>query len=232
MKLAWLLAGALALTACATSSRQSDVAAFAHPAMSAEAILAHTTVLASDEFEGRAPDSPGEELTLNYLQAAFEAIGAQPGGVDANGAPTWRQEVPLVSSQVQGSPVLTIRGADGARPYAYRTHYIASTRRVRDRIDVSNAPLVFVGYGVVAPERNWNDYAGVDMRGKIAVILINDPDFELNTDTGFGGRAMTYYGRWTYKFEEAARQGAAGALIIHETAPASYGWATVQLSWS
>lgn len=227
-----VLASALAIAACATTGGQSDVPAFGHPPMSPEAILGHVNVLASDEFEGRAPDSPGEERTIAYLQRAFEAAGLEPGARGADGRPAWTQEVPLSESEVQGSPVLTITGADGARPYAYRTHFVAGTRRFTDSINVANAPLVFVGYGVVAPERNWNDYAGIDMRGKIAVILINDPDFELGTDGGFGGRAMTYYGRWTYKYEEAARQGAAGALIIHETAPASYGWATVQSSWT
>ena len=240
-----LTAALLALAACgtqaivnpsspsATAPAAPTVAAFAHPPLSGAAVIEHVRVLASDEFEGRKPGTRGEQLTLDYLERAFTAAGLQGGVTRADGSRSFRQEVPLVSSTVTGNPVLTISGGRGAASnYTFATQFVAWSKRVEPRVSIENAPLVFVGYGVVAPERNWNDYAGVDMRGKIAVILVNDPDFETGRDGGFGGRAMTYYGRWTYKFEEAARQGAAGALIIHETAPASYPWAVVASSAS
>lgn len=232
-----LAAAALTLAACTTAATPPPThpeapapAAFSAPALSAAALMGHVNVLSSDEFEGRAPGSRGEELTLNYLTQAFTAIGLQPGARGANGEPSWLQEVPLVAATLTNTPTLTISGADGQRSYAYATQFSAWTKRLQEHVAVENAPLVFVGYGIVAPELGWNDYEGVDMRGRIAVILINDPDFETGDDRGFGGRAMTYYGRWTYKFEEAARQGAAGAIVIHETAPAAYPWAVIQSS--
>jgi Zn-dependent M28 family amino/carboxypeptidase len=231
-----LVAALLSLGACAITEppvvepEAPAIAAFAAPPLSAEALLAHVRVLASDAFEGRAPGTNGERLTLDYVSRAYAAAGLQPGARDANGQPSWFQEVPLVAATLTTPPTLTITGRDGARSYAYATQFSAWTKRLEARVEVTDAPLVFVGYGIVAPELNWNDYAGVDMRGKIAVILINDPDFDTGDDRGFGGRAMTYYGRWTYKFEEAARQGAAGAIIVHETAPAAYPWAVIQSS--
>ncbi|MGE0595269.1 MAG: M28 family metallopeptidase [Hyphomonadaceae bacterium] len=219
------------LAACAPTAQDSaPIAAFSAPALSAEALVGHVEVLASDEFEGRAPATRGEELTVDYLQRAFEAAGLQPGARGEDGAASWVQRVPLISSTVQDAPALTISGGDGAREYAFGPQQVVWSRRVVPQISVENAELVFVGYGVVAPEQNWNDYAGVDMRGKIAVMFINDPDFGTGADGGFGGQAMTYYGRWTYKYEEAARQGAAGAIIIHDTAGASYPWAVVESS--
>jgi Zn-dependent M28 family amino/carboxypeptidase len=231
-----LAAGLLALAACAAgdappiSPEAPALPVFASPALSPRALLGHVSVLSSNEFEGRAPGTNGERLTLNYITQAFTAAGLAPGAHDANGQPSWLQEVSLVAATLTMPPTLTLSGADGARNYAYATQFSAWTRRVQAHVAVENAPLVFVGYGIVAPELGWNDYAGVDMRGKIAVILINDPDFETGDDRGFGGRAMAYYGRWTYKFEEAGRQGAAGAIIIHETAPAAYPWTVIQSS--
>ncbi len=192
--------------------------------------MQHVRTLSSDEFEGRAPGTNGERLTLEYLERTFAAAGLQPGVTLADGTRAWRQETPLVAATLTNTPTLTISGRDGVRQYAYATQFSAWTRRVQESVSVNNAELVFVGYGVNAPELGWNDYEGVDVRGKIVVILINDPDFETNADRGFGGRAMTYYGRWTYKFEEAGRQGAAGAIIVHETAPAAYPWAVIQSS--
>ncbi len=234
MKPIQVLALAL-LAACATPAPPPPeptpvVPAFAHAPLSAEALVEHVRVLASDEFEGRAPGTNGERLTLDYLERTFAAAGLQPGVAMSDGSRSWRQRTPLVAATLTNTPTLTLSGRDGARTYAYATQFSAWTRRRQEHVSVENASLVFVGYGIVAPELNWNDYAGVDMRGKIAVILINDPDFETGDDRGFGGRAMTYYGRWTYKFEEAARQGAAGAIIIHETAPAAYPWAVIQSS--
>ena len=226
----WAAAAALALGVCACAASQGieaapdAPAAFAHEPLSAPALMAHVERLASDEFEGRSPGTRGEELTIAYLSQAFAAAGLQPG---ANGS--WVQEVPLATAEVTNNPTLTL----GEHSYTYGSDFVAWTKRQDSpHIAIEDAELVFVGYGVVAPENDWNDYAGLDMRGKIAVILINDPDFDTGDDRGFGGRAMTYYGRWTYKYEEAARQGAAGAIIIHETDAASYPWAVVESSWT
>lgn len=203
----------------------------AGPPLSPAALAQHIRILASDEFGGREPASPGEKLTIDYISQTFRAAGLEPGW---NGS--WLQPAPLVEATVEGSPELAVTGADGRKAYTFRDQQVLFSKRPATRQSIVDAPLVFVGYGVVAPELGWNDYAGVDMRGKIAVILINDPDFETppgHPATGkFGGKAMTYYGRWTYKFEEAGRQGAAGALIVHETAAASYPWAVVQSSWT
>ncbi|WP_199098635.1 M28 family metallopeptidase [Dyella sp. ASV21] len=183
--------------------------------------------LSSDAFEGRGPATEGETKTVAYVIAQFKAAGVQPGGDLKNGKREWTQAVPLLQSDIAGTPQLSFT-VNGKTENLTQGKEIA----VRSALDGSkavalkDAPLVFVGYGVKAPERNWDDFKGVDLKGKIAVVLINDPDFETGVGD-FGGKAMTYYGRWTYKYEEAARQGAAGMLIIHETAPASYGWATV-----
>ncbi|MBK6703879.1 MAG: M28 family peptidase [Caulobacteraceae bacterium] len=230
-----LSAGVIALAACATSDQQSaapatDIPAFQHAPLSSAALIEHVRVLASDQFEGRAPGTEGERLAIDYIERAYAAAGLEPGVTLPNGQRSWVQETPLVAATLTTPPTLTLSGRDGARNYTYATQFSAWTRRVDSPVDIQNAPLVFVGYGINAPELGWNDYEGVDMHGKIAVILINDPDFETGDDRGFGGRAMTYYGRWTYKFEEAGRQGAAGAIIIHETAPAAYPWAVIQSS--
>jgi Zn-dependent M28 family amino/carboxypeptidase len=224
----------IVLAGCATSDQgaapATDIAAFQHAPLSPDALMAHINVLASDEFEGRAPGTNGERLTIDYLERAYAAAGLEPRVTLPDGTRSWRQETTLVAATLTTPPTLTLSGRDGARQYAYATQFSAWTRRLDPTVDIQNAPLVFVGYGINAPELGWNDYEGVDMRGKIAVILVNDPDFETGDDRGFGGRAMTYYGRWTYKFEEAGRQGAAGAIIIHETAPAAYPWAVIQSS--
>jgi Zn-dependent M28 family amino/carboxypeptidase len=221
----------IALAGCASATPPPAptpvVPAFASPPLSADALIEHVRVLASDEFEGRAPGTNGERLTLEYLERTFAAAGLQPGVTLSDGTRSWRQETPLIAATLTNDPTLTIAGRDGARQYVYGEHFSAWTKRLEEQVDIENAELVFVGYGIVAPELGWNDYEGVDMRGRIAVILVNDPDFDTGDDRGFGGRAMTYYGRWTYKFEEAGRQGAAGAIIVHQTAPASYPWAVI-----
>jgi Zn-dependent M28 family amino/carboxypeptidase len=184
-------------------------------------------VLASDEFAGRAPGGPGEKKTLDYLINQFKAVGLQPGG--ENGG--WTQKVPLVRFQVKDA--VTLQVAAGGQTAALRQgqEIMVNTQRPLKRVKIDKAPLVFVGYGISAPERGWDDFKGVDLAGKIAVILINDPDFEAQPSEEvrgkFGGQAATYYARWTYKFEEAARRGALGALIIHEAPGAGYGWSTV-----
>jgi len=190
----------------------------------------HTRVLSSDEFEGRGPASPAEEKTVNYIADQMRASGLQPGG--PNGS--WFQDVILTRFEEVGTPTVSFRAADGSwtTPLTYRDDVVVGTKRPVEHTVIENAPLVFVGYGIHAPERGWDDFAGVDLKGKIAVVLVNDADFEEPSLNTFNGKAMTYYGRWTYKFEEAARQGAAGILIVHEDAPASYGWRTVRNSWS
>ncbi len=232
-------AALLALAACSTSDKEAEgpprggivAPAPAGPPMSPAALAQHIRILASDEFGGREPASGGERLATDYITQMFKAAGLQPGW---NGE--WLQPVPLLEATAVGDPALTVTGRDGPKTYAYRSQEVVWTKRPQGAQTITDAPLVFVGYGVVSPENDWNDYAGVDMHGKIAVILINDPDFETpvgHPTTGkFGGKAMTYYGRWTYKYEEAGRQGAAGAIIIHETGPAAYPWPVVESSWT
>lgn len=190
--------------------------------------------LASDELAGRGPASAEEAATLDTIVAQFKAAGLQPGNKSADGTPSWFQDVPTVSMTAQGfSPLVISGGAGAAVSFASGKDFVAGSYRVVPQTTVTDSELVFVGYGVNAPELGWNDYAGIDMKGKTAVILINDPDYAMATEDGpFKGRRMTYYGRWIYKFEEAARQGATGAIIIHDTYPAAYGWNVVESSWS
>jgi Zn-dependent M28 family amino/carboxypeptidase len=187
----------------------------------------HIAKLASDEFGGRKPGSEGEKLTLDYLQAEFARLGLKPANQGS-----YLQEVPMVEITAASDAALEFTTGDIRTQLRFRDDMVIWTKRVRATESLSESPLVFVGHGVTAPEYGWDDYAGVDMKGKTAVILINDPGFATDDATMFRGKAMTYYGRWTYKFEEAARRGAAGALIIHQTAPAAYGWDTVVNSWS
>jgi Zn-dependent M28 family amino/carboxypeptidase len=179
--------------------------------------------LASDAFEGRKPGQPGEPVTLDYLERQFRAAGLLPalGG-------SYRQEVPLVEITAAPDARLTVTAGERRASFAYADDIVVWTKRVVPESQLAASPLVFVGHGIVAPEFGWNDYAGVDMHGKTALILVNDPGFR---DAAlFHGRKMTYYGRWTYKYEEAMRQGAAGALIVHQTGPAAYGWEVVRNS--
>jgi len=184
--------------------------------------------LASDEFEGRAPGSPGEDKSVHYIKAQYERIGLQPGAPDGS----YFQTVPMLETTADESTVLHISGNGALREFAFGTDFVLGTRTGQAEISVKDSELVFIGYGVNAPERGWNDYAGLDAAGKTVVILVNDPGFHVNDDSLFDGQRMTYYGRWTYKFEEAARQGAAAALIIHDSEGASYGWDVVKNSWS
>lgn len=185
--------------------------------------------LSSDAFEGRAPGTAGEEKTVRLLVDEFTRLGLKPGNKGS-----WTQDVPLV--EITTSKTTPMRFAGGAAPVsaAYGPEMVVGTYRTGlQRVEVKDSPVVFVGYGINAPEKGWNDYAGLDVRGKTVVILVNDPDYETAGTKGtFNGRAMTYYGRWTYKFEEAARQGAAAAIIVHDTVPAAYGWNVVQSSWT
>lgn len=191
--------------------------------ITADSLVAHIKVLASDEFEGRAPATPGGEKTEAYLAEQLKAIGVEPGAPDG----TYFQAVPIVESVVERNFVLSIPG----NTYRYYTDVVAFSGVERPRVQVQGE-VVFVGYGINAPEVNWNDYAGVNVRNKWVMIMVNDPPAPAEEPELFGGPALTYYGRWTYKFEEAARQGAAGALLIHTDESATYPWQVVQSSWS
>jgi Zn-dependent M28 family amino/carboxypeptidase len=216
---------ALAAAGCATAPRQTQTAA---PLIPLDTLQTVTRELSSDAYEGRAPGSRGEQMTVDYIARRFQAAGLQPGN---NGS--WFQNVPLVEIAAQGSPTLRVAGGGQPLSFAYRRDMVAGTYRVQPHVSVQGSDVVFVGYGINAPERGWNDYAGLDVRGKTVIILVNDPDWQTpGTEGPFGGRAMTYYGRWTYKFEEAARQGAAAAFIVHQTEPAAYGWNVVENSWT
>ncbi|WP_240635191.1 M28 family metallopeptidase [Lysobacter enzymogenes] len=200
------------------------------PTFDTKRLSEEVKTLSSDDFQGRGPATEGETKTVDYLVAQFKAAGVQPGGDLKDGKRLWTQAVPLLRSQIAGTPTLSYSIKKKARPLTQGNEI--AVRAALDgskTVAIKNAPLVFAGYGVSAPERQWDDFKGVDLKGKIAVVLINDPDFETGSGD-FGGKAMTYYGRWTYKYEEAARRGALGLLIVHETDPASYGWATVKNS--
>ena len=183
--------------------------------------------LSSDDFQGRKPFTEGEKKTTAYLKEEFSKLGLQPGNGDS-----YFQQVPMVSITGTPSEKMKISGKGKNMDLTYFDDFVAVTRKTDSVVDLKNSELVFAGYGIVAPEYGWNDYKGIDWKGKTAVILVNDPGFATQDSTLFKGNTMTYYGRWTYKYEEAARQGAAGVLIIHETKPASYGWNVVQSSWS
>jgi Zn-dependent M28 family amino/carboxypeptidase len=188
----------------------------------------HVEILASDEFGGRAPGSQGEELTVAYLVDNFKNMGLEP----ANDG-SYIQAVPLSVNEVVNKPALNIRDAEGeSMALAYATEQVMWTRQQVPEIKLDDSEMVFVGYGINAPERGWNDYEGIDVRGKTVVILINDPGFATQDPDLFNGNAMTYYGRWDYKFNEAASQGASGAIMVHDRLPAAYGWNTVINSWT
>jgi Zn-dependent M28 family amino/carboxypeptidase len=225
----------LSAAALAASAHAAQPVKPAVPATQAVQIepshLSHDVkVLSSDEFEGRGPNTPGETKTVAYLINQFEAAGLKPGGDLAGGKRGWTQDVPLGRFEIKGPVAVSVKGG-GKEETLTQGEQIAVRAAMTGAgsVEFKDAPLVFVGYGVTAPERKWDDFKGQDLKGKLAVVLINDPDFETGKGD-FGGKAMTYYGRWTYKFEELARRGALGTLIVHESAPASYGWATVKNS--
>ena len=187
----------------------------------------HLSTLSSDEFAGRGPFQIGEEKTLAYLENAFKEAGTQPGN---NGS--WYQAVPMVEISTSVPATMTVSAGDETIELEYRTDFVAFSQHLTDEISLESSEIVFAGYGVVAPEYDWNDYEGLDVEGKTVMVLVNDPGFGSGDSTLFKGDAMTYYGRWTYKYEEAARQGAAGVLVIHSTIPAGYPWGVVRNSWN
>mgnify|MGYP000527747935 CR=1 FL=1 len=195
----------------------------AYQSFDIDAIKADVKTLSSDKFAGREPSTAGETLTTNMLISRFKKLGLAPGNGDS-----YLQAVPMNS--IVSEPQGTLKIADMA--FDFPKNFVASSRQTRENNSLKNSELVFVGYGINAPEYQWNDYKNVDVKGKTVVVLVNDPGYATQNSELFDGNTMTYYGRWTYKYEEAARQGAAGAIIIHETKPASYGWNVIESSWT
>ncbi len=232
-KLIIMLAAATALALTAGAAARAPRGAIpvpkvAAPKIQADTIRTVTRVLSSDAFEGRAPSTRAEDLTITYIISRFKDAGLKPGNKGE-----WLQEVPTVEITAGNVSPLTVKAGGQSLSFADGPDMVVGSYRMTPKTAIADAELVFVGYGINAPELGWNDYAGLDMKGKIAVILVNDPDYAMESEAGlFKGRRMTYYGRWTYKFEEAARQGARAALIIHDTFPAAYGWQTVNSSWT
>jgi len=220
----------LAMGAALAAMAASVALAADNPGIDGPKISQHIKVLASDAFEGRGPATPGETKTVAYLTEQFKAIGLQPAG-DKGG---WTQAVPLRRFETPGEIKVGFTLNGKPRPLTELQDIVVHTQVPTTHVTVKDAPLVFIGFGVHAPERRWDDFKGYDLKGKIAVVLINDPDFEMDPKDPlygrFDGKAMTYYGRWTYKYAEAAKRGALGLLIVHETAPAAYGWNTVKNS--
>jgi Zn-dependent M28 family amino/carboxypeptidase len=196
-------------------------------AINAADLAQRIQVLSADSLEGRAPSSPGEAKTIRYLAEQFRQLGLKSGSGE-----DYLQAVPMVALTADHNMTLTVQGKGKTTGLTYGEQFVAFTSRVTERTGLQNSDLVFAGYGIVAPEYGWNDFAGTDVKGKTIVVLVNDPGFATGDTTLFKGRTMTYHGRWTYKYEEAARQGAAGVLIVHETEPAGYPWEVVRDSWS
>jgi len=211
------------IAACNQHDNQADGLA----AFSADSMKQHISFLASDSFMGRKPFTEGEKRTISYLQQAFKEAGLEPG----NGS-SFLQEVPMVNILATAAPSMQVQSPKGNFTLKAFDDYIIWTDKTDPNINLNEADLVFAGYGVVAPEYNWNDYEGLDVKGKVVMVMVNDPGFWVGDTTLFKGKEMTYYGRWTYKFEEAARQGAKGCLIIHNTAAASYPFTVQQNSFN
>jgi Zn-dependent M28 family amino/carboxypeptidase len=214
----------------APAAAAPDVPVASLPQVQAQAILDRIKVLGSDEFEGRRPGTKGEDTTVQYLESELKKLGLQPGNTDG----TYIQKVPLVGITAAPTRPLTISKGGTTLPIKWRDEMVAWTKHVADTASIEDSDLIFAGYGVEASEFNWDDFKGVDVKGKTIIVLVNDPAVPDPSDPAkldpkmFGGEAMTYYGRWTYKFEEGARKGAAGVLIVHETIPAGYPFSVVQ----
>lgn len=214
--------------ACGGASAPQTLAEM--PSLDTTRVMADITKLSSDEFQGRAPGSEGERLTVQYLTEQFKAAGLEPGNPDGS----WVQKVPLVGMRPMVTSPFTITQGGKARQMKVLGEIVPFSRRVSETVTLDKSAVVFVGYGIQAPEFQWDDYKGVDVKGKTILMLVNDPPVPGSGLDGldpatFGGKAMTYYGRWVYKFEKAAEMGAAGALVIHETGPAGYPFAVAQV---
>jgi Zn-dependent M28 family amino/carboxypeptidase len=218
------LTGFALITGCSQNNKNSEEAA---KAISADEIKSHIAVLANDSLMGRKPFTAGETKTTAYIASEFKKAGLEPAN---NGS--YFQDVPMVEITSTPSPTMEISGGKSPITLHALTDFVTSTRQELPTVELKKSPLVFAGYGVVAPEYHWNDYAGLDVKGKTVIVLVNDPGFKNGDPTFFKGDTMTYYGRWTYKYEEAARQGAAGVIIVHQTEPASYDWSVVTNSFS
>ncbi|MFT5759145.1 MAG: Zn-dependent M28 family amino/carboxypeptidase [Alteromonadaceae bacterium] len=195
----------------------------AYQSFDIQQIKSHIKQISSDAFGGREPATAGEKLTTDLLISEFKQLGLQPGNGDS-----FVQAVPMVA--ITSTPTTSLNIADMA--FEFPKNFVASSRQTKQNLSLNHSELVFVGYGINAPEYNWNDYKDIDVKGKTVVILVNDPGYATQNPELFDGNTMTYYGRWTYKYEEAARQGAKGAIIVHETKPASYGWNVIESSWT
>jgi Zn-dependent M28 family amino/carboxypeptidase len=222
----------VAFAACARVESSKSVQAD-FPIIETSALLHHTQILSSDEYEGRAPGTKGEDLTVSYITDQFKQAGLKPGNTDD----TYVQKVPMVGITVDQGAHLDIRNGKKSLLLKFKDDFVPWTKQVTEKVEIKDSELVFVGYGIQAPEYSWDDYKGVDLKGKIMVTLIGDPPIPDPNDPGrldqnmFKGQAMTYYGRWTYKCEMAAKMGAAGIIIAHETKPAAYPFSVVQSSW-
>lgn len=216
----------VSLAACNQSkpkiSDEDGLAAF-----SADSLKLHVAELSHDSLQGRKPFTPGETKTIAYLQKQFKAAGLEPGNGDS-----YIQEVPMVNIQTKAAADMQVTTSKGSFKLKGFDDYVIWTDKITDKVSFDNDEVVFAGYGVVAPEYNWNDYAGLDVKGKIVMVMVNDPGFAARDSSLFKDKTMTYYGRWTYKFEEAARQGAKGCLIVHTTEGASYPFTVVQNNWN
>ncbi|MCX6565043.1 MAG: M28 family metallopeptidase [Candidatus Aminicenantes bacterium] len=224
----WRLSSAFVLLFCSGGYAGDENIKPALNSLNLDEYKSRVETLASDEFMGRAPATQGEEKTIRYLAEQFKAIGLKPG----NGA-GYFQDVPMV--KITADPAsfrFAVSGNGQALILKFADDFVAGTSRLEETINVRCSDFIFAGYGIVAPEYDWNDYAGLDVKGKTVFVLVNDPGFATGDNALFTGKAMTYYGRWTYKFEEAARQGAAGVVIIHETEPAGYPYDVVRNGWS
>lgn len=212
----------IVITSCKTEYKEVSLTE-----INQETLAKHIEILASDDFQGRMPFTEGGQKTTTYLKQQFEKLGLKPGNGDS-----YFQDVPMVEIDGTPSVKMNITGNNQKFDLELLKDFVVTTSKTDAEVSLKNSELVFAGFGIVAPEYDWNDYEGVDWKGKTAVVLVNDPGFQSGNKELFKGNEMTYYGRWTYKFEEAARQGAAGILIIHDTEPASYGWNVVQSGWS
>lgn len=220
------LAALIIFTAC-NQSRPTAVDEDGLATLSADSIRLHVSRLAHDSLLGRKPFTAGETKTIAYLQSQFKEAGLEPGNGNS-----YLQEVPMVNIKTYADPQMRISSPKGDFSLKGFADYVIWTDKITDKVSLNNDELIFAGYGVVAPEHNWNDYAGLDVKGKVVLVMVNDPGFAAGDSTLFKGKTMTYYGRWTYKFEEAARQGAKGCLIVHTTEGASYPFSVVQNNWN
>src|SRR6201981_898111 len=233
MKISWLLLASFFFIATSILGND-ELKERLQPALeeiTPDGLLAHIKVLASDEFEGRAPGTKGEDLSVKYISDQFKKIGLKPGNPDG----TYTQEVPLAG--IRSEPRMSFTIGDKTIDLKYPDDFVASSARLQPEIKVEKSDVVFVGYGIVAPEYGWDDYKNVDVRGKTLLMLIGDPPIPDSKDSSkldekmFKGKAMTYYGRWTYKYEIDTQKGAAAAVIIHQTESAGYPYSVVRTSW-